>query len=95
MATYDKGDLVILTASWQNEAGAYVDPTTITLKIQDPTGSTTSYAYGSSTMTKTATGRYRYEYQPTAQGKYSYRWEGTGTATATGQSGFFCEDRLV
>lgn len=95
MATYDKGDLIVIAASWQNEAGAYVDPTTITLKIQDPTGHITNHVYGTSNIIKTATGRYRLEFQATIQGKYSYRWEGTGAATATGQSGFFCEDRLI
>lgn len=94
MATYDIGDLVILTASWQNESGVYVDPTTVTLKIQDPTGSTTNHAYGTSNITKTATGRYRFEYKPTTRGNFVYRWEGTGTATATGQSSFFCTDQL-
>lgn len=95
MATYDKGDMVVLTASWKNEAGDFVDPDTVTLKILNPDGSITSYIYGSSTMTRTAAGRYRYEFKPVVQGKYDYRWEGTGAATATGQSGFFCEDRLI
>lgn len=95
MATYDKGDLVRLTATWKNSAGANVDPTTVKLLIQSPSGTTTTYTYGVDTINKDAVGSYSFEYVVPSQGQYTYRWEGTGTATATGQSAFFCENRIV
>ncbi len=94
MATYDKGDLIRLQATWKNSAEANVDPSTVILKIQAPSGTITEYTYASGTVQKNGTGVFYYDYLPSTFGNYTYRWEGTGAAIASGQSGFYVEDRL-
>jgi hypothetical protein len=94
MATYDKGDLVRMAATWKNQAGANVDPTTVKLIVRAPSGATTTYAFGVDSIIKQEVGVYSFELVATTPGPFVYRWEGTGTATASGQSQFFVEDRL-
>jgi hypothetical protein len=94
MATYDQGDYIRLTGTWRNDASVLVDPSTVTLKVQLPNGTTSSYTYASGNVIKDATGTYYYDFLPTSQGNYVYRWEGTGNAIASGQGSFFIEDRL-
>lgn len=95
MATYDKGDYIRLTGTWRDDAGVLVDPTTVTLKIHLPDGTTSSYTYASGFVVKDSVGIYHYDFLPNGQGNYVYRWEGTGNAIASGQGAFFIEDRLV
>ena len=44
MNSYDKGDLVRLTATFTNSAGAATDTTAVTCKVRSPTA-TTTYTY--------------------------------------------------
>lgn len=95
MATYDKGDFIRLQATWKNSAATNVDPTTVVLKVQAPSGTITEFTYASGAVTKSATGVFYYDYLPTTFGSYVYRWEGTGNAIASGQGSFYVEDRLL
>lgn len=85
--TYDIGDVVRLRATFTVNATA-TDPTTITLKVKDPSNVTTTYTYSGGDLTKEATGIYRYDYAITASGTFYIRWEGTGTAQTASEDSF-------
>lgn len=62
-------------------AGVATDPTTITLEVTDPTGTTTTYTHAGATITKTGTGVYTKDVPCTAAGIWRYVWTGTGAAS--------------
>jgi hypothetical protein len=82
MSIYEVGDLVTLQATFTSIDGVNTDPTTITLSVQDPGGTITTYTYAGAAVTKFATGIFRYTLSITLSGTYVYRWKGTGTVQA-------------
>lgn len=62
--------------------GTATDPTTISLVITDPTGSSTTYTYAATEITRTGTGAYRKDIScaSTVAGIWTAVWVGTGTA---------------
>lgn len=54
-----------------------VDPTGISLALQTPAGTTTTYS--SSQLTRSSTGVYYYDYTLAAEGMHYYKWVTTGT----------------
>lgn len=94
MATYDRGDLVRLTATFQT-GGVAADPTAVYLYIRSATGGLTTLQYGvDAAITKVSTGVYRYDYSASAAGNVTYRWAGTGAAQAAEQGSFFISDEV-
>lgn len=89
--TYDKGDLVRLTATFTVN-DAVTDPTTVTLYIRSGAGVLTTLVYGSSSITKVSVGVYRYDYSASTAGDVSFRWAGTTPAQASDQDTFFVLD---
>ena len=79
--TYDKGDAVRLRVTF-TVASVNTDPTTVTLKVKNPTGTTTIYTYALAEITKSATGIYYKDISVDDDGIYAYRFEGTGTVEA-------------
>ena len=63
-----------------------VTPTTITLSLIDPAGTTT--AYTSSQLTNSSTGVYYYDHTIALEGMHYYKWVTTGTG-AGADSGQF------
>jgi hypothetical protein len=55
------------------------DPTTITLEVQSPSGTTTSYTYAGAQITREGTGIYYYNLSVNEAGWWVYQWTGTGT----------------
>ncbi len=79
MNTYDKGDLVQLTAAFTDKAGAAFDPSTVTFKLKDPTGEVTTYVYGTDAeLVKDETGKYHVDVAADLSGDYHYRFQGSG-----------------
>lgn len=78
------GDLRRLTASFYNSTGNVVDPTKVTLEVEAPDDTLSTYYYSgaTSTITKVSTGVYRKDVSLTLPGVYEYDWTGTGTAQA-------------
>ncbi len=64
-------------------SGVLTDPTTITLKVLGPDGTTSTYTYALSQITKDATGKYHKDVTLSTEGTWRWRWEGTGTVPAT------------
>jgi len=85
--TYDKGDSVRLGATF-TVSDVNTDPTTVTLKVKNPAGVTSTYTYGAAEITKSATGIYYKDITVTDDGMYYYRFEGTGTCVAASEHGF-------
>lgn len=94
MQTYDKDDLITLTATWLVN-GSPTDPTTVTLTVLDPAGATTSYTYGAAQLIKDSTGVYHKDLNVTLTGHYRYKFIGTGTAQGVQQGEFYAEDWLA
>lgn len=84
------GDLVRVSAEF-TVSGTATDPSTVTLKVKDPSGTTATYTYAGSTVTKAGTGSYYKDVSASTAGRWLYRWEGTGTAQAAEESAFDVE----
>jgi hypothetical protein len=82
MTIYQVGDGVRLQATFTSLDGVNTDPTTVSLKVTDPGGTTTTYTYAGGDITKAATGVFRYTLSITTAGDYTYKWFGTGTVQA-------------
>lgn len=83
---YDVGDVVKLTASFVDDAGDPVDPTTVSLYIQDPSGNVATETYNPGNITRVSEGNYRYDLAIDEHGSWLWRWESTGTGQAGGES---------
>lgn len=88
---YYPGSPIRLTVSFTDTAGAYVDPTTVLIKTQDPMGNNTTYTYGTdANVGRSSTGRYFADITPDQGGRWFIRWETTGTNTT-----FAIEDSIL
>jgi hypothetical protein len=61
--------------------GTPTDPTSVSLAVTAPSGTTTTYTYAGGTVAKTGTGAYRKDVACTEAGTWSYVWTGTGPAS--------------
>ena len=94
MATFDRGDLVRLTATFA-VGGVNTDPAAVYLYLRSANGTLTTLQYGvDAAIVKSATGVYRYDYSASAAGNVTYRWAGTGAAQAAEQGSFFVSDEV-
>lgn len=77
-----------LTNTYTDNAGDYVDPTTVTLYVQDPAGNQSSYVYGTDTeMGRSSAGNYYADITMTSGGRWFYRWLTTGDGTTIANEG--------
>lgn len=79
--TFDIGDVVRISVSFA-VSGVYTDPTTVTLKVKDPSGTVDTYTYALSQVTKSATGVYYKDLTIDEAGTWRYEWTGTGSCAA-------------
>lgn len=80
--SFDIGDVVTLDFT-DAVSGVLTDPTTLTLTITQPDGTTAT-----PTVTHVSTGTYSANFVPTMNGQHGYLWRATGTGQAT-ESGSF------
>jgi len=90
---YLAGEQVVLANTF-TVAGVNTDPTTVSLAVTDPAGTTVTYTYAGATITKTAAGIYTKTLTPTAAGTWVYVWTGTGAAPGI-VPGFFTVSVVV
>lgn len=84
--TYDKGDLLRVSASFTDEDGDAVDPSTVTFKVKVG-GEVTSYAYGTDDeVEKDGTGEYHADLSLDTEGVWWVRVESTGVGQAAAES---------
>lgn len=75
---YLRGRVVRVTGTVVNENGTPVNPTTMTFKVKNPAGTTTTYVYGTdSQVVRPSTGNFYVDVTASAEGRYQYRWEST------------------
>jgi len=77
MADRDIGDVVTVTGTFRNAAGALANPTAVTLRVRAPDGTTTLVAH-----TVVSTGIYTADILPNQAGAWYYRWLATGVGAA-------------
>src|SRR3990167_9303983 len=85
MNNYDVGDVVRLTATFTNSAGAAVDPSSLVLRHQvvRPTITpVTSLVYGVGSIVQLSTGVYHHDLAVNSPGELHYRFIGTGANAA-------------
>lgn len=88
MNQYLRGQTIRFTAKFYDLTDTLADPTTITLTVEDPSGTETSYTY-SSDVQKTSTGIFYYDLTlGNTLGVYNYEWVGTGTVKAINEDSF-------
>jgi hypothetical protein len=78
--SYTKGTLVNCRATFTDPvSGSVVDPTTVTFRVKNPSGITTTWTYGPDLeLEKESTGHYKAQVNANQQGSWSYRFESTG-----------------
>lgn len=64
--------------------GTATDPTAVSAKVKDPTGTITTYG----SPAKDSTGNYHQDITPAIAGIWYYEWVGTGVVVAQGESYF-------
>lgn len=62
--------------------GVFTDPTTVTLTVQKPDRTETTYTYGAGEITKDSLGHFSKQIEPATLGTYIYKWKGTGACIA-------------
>lgn len=71
------------------------DPTTVTLEVQDPGGSTDTYTYAASQITKDATGVYSKLIDLDQAGWWTYEWQGAGAVKVVDGGKFYVQEQLI
>ena len=84
--TYDIGDAVKLAAAFTSSSVA-ADPTTVTLKVKDPSGNESTYTYALGQVIRESVGNYYKIVSLDEAGTWYYRFVGTG-AVETAAEGF-------
>jgi hypothetical protein len=90
MNTYAYGSTVrISTATAFTVGGVATDPTTVTLKIEEPDGTEVSYTYAAAQITRASAGSYYKDVTVDQAGTHTYRWVGTGAVAAVDEDSFY------
>ena len=90
MNTYQPGNVVVMTVQFTNSATPPVpaDPTSIALRVIDPSGVETDYTYLAGDLTKNSVGNYSYPLEVLLFGRWKYRFEGKGAIIAAAENLF-------
>jgi len=88
MAIFDINSVIRLQGTFKNASDVLADPTTITLKYEDPSTNETTLTYAAAQLTKGSTGVYYYDLTVDEAGTWYYRFESTGIPKTSGESSF-------
>ena len=66
-------------------SGALTDPTTVNLKVREPSGTETTYTYAA-TVTRDSLGVFSKAIALSSSGHWAFRWIGTGTVAAVDEA---------
>lgn len=90
MDSYDKGDLARSSNTFKNASDVVTNPTTVTVKVEDPSGNESSYVYGTdSEVVRDSTGVYHIDITTDEVGTWVVRWVGTGAVAQVDEDPFF------
>lgn len=91
--SYDKGDLVRVTATFTNSAGTPVDPAALTFKFKNPLGTVTPYTYPTNPeLVRGSTGVYYVDINANVHGTWRTRFEATGVGQSAVENFFMIKD---
>src|SRR5690606_19403457 len=81
---HDVGDVILITCELRHwKTKELIDPTTISMTIQDPDGDETTYVYGQdSQIVKEGVGSYYGQISVTKPGIWKYLWKSEGIGQA-------------
>lgn len=79
---YEVGEPIRLTSRFEDVDGTATDPTTVTLTITAPDGTTTIITSPAAALHNPSTGEWYYDLTPDAPGTWTYRFAGTGAVVA-------------
>jgi hypothetical protein len=79
---------IATTTPFADSAGTATDPTTVTLRVREPDGTTTSYTYAGGDVTKAGAGDFYKDVSVDAAGVWAWEWVGTGTVAAAHSGAF-------
>lgn len=82
MTEFDINDAPHFRCNFQ-VSGVDTDPTTISLFVRAPDGTTNTYTYGGGTVTKDSVGDFSKQISLSQRGIWYYQWTGTGTCLAS------------
>jgi hypothetical protein len=85
------GNVIRLTAEFENESGVATDPTTVILQIKKPD----DVNEDNITPSNPAVGTYHYDYIPLTSGRYFYKFVGTGGIMAANEGSFLIKGSTV
>lgn len=85
------GDLVRVTAAFEDVDGAAVDPTTVTLKVMDPSGNIDEYTYAGGDVSRSAAGSYYRDVTVDEAGDWRCWWVSTGSGQGAEPTQFIVE----
>ena len=92
---YELGKVVRCSISF-TQAGAGVDPTTVTFTFKDPSGNRIAYVNGvDAQCVKDSTGNYHVDLTTDEAGRWEYRFEGDTPAAGVDEGFFQVEPRTV
>lgn len=89
MNSYGVGNLIRLSVTFTELVGQTpIDPTDVTLYIQNPDGTVDEFTYLDSQIVRDGVGLYHYDLPNPESGYYYYRFEGSGTIVAASNGQF-------
>lgn len=90
---HHKGDLVRISGVFKDINGTLVDPATVQLQVQDPSGNVTTYSEDVSPteVERASTGNYYVDQVVDEAGEWHYWWIATGTGQGTEPGQFVVE----
>lgn len=81
MNTYEFGAAPTVRVDFK-VGSALTDPTTVTLKVKDPSGNVETHTWAGGGVTRDSVGKFSRQIVTDEDGIWSYRWIGTGTCEA-------------
>jgi hypothetical protein len=81
-----QGQVKRLRATFRDDAGEFVDPTTVALRIKSPPGTITEHVYGTDQLlVRESEGSYYFDILFNSPGLLDWRWVSTGIAASATQ----------
>lgn len=84
---YTLGQRLLFSFTTKNTSAALADPTTVTLRVQPPSGALETYTLADTDIVRDSTGTFHMEYLPVAVSNSPYNWafvtSGNGVDTST------------
>lgn len=86
MNSYDFGNAIVMSSAFTDSNNVPTDPTTVTLRIMDPSG--VESIFTTPQLTHVGTGVFSLTFPCLKAGVWYYRFEGTGACVATQDNQF-------